>query len=518
MRTYNANREHLDYPPLTRLMMMRAVFLLVSVLSALLLGYWIGVGSWQPLSIFAVVAVVGLVSTGLQQNAWVLIPLMWALAGSIPLLPLPFSARHLAILLVLAAYIGYRVLVRASERVGWVKLDLLVGMNLLWLLMVYVRHPSGFRAFGSESIGGRPYVEAGFSALAYWLLVRLPNADRKVAWIPWLLLAGCLFTAGLQAAVYIKPSLTPMLASFYSTLDTRVYLGGGIPEVWRLYGLADVGLWMFLVLCAYFSPRTLLNPLRWPLYLALTALCCILASGFRNVLLSAVMGGAVSAFCHRGWRELVPVAIVSGLLLAVVVLGQGRWYRLPLSVQRTLSFLPGDWSPTVLADTETSSRWRFELWRTILRENWIKDPWLGDGIGYTAKSLETVGGSGGMTADVAFSGAYHNGPLTTMHCVGVVGTVFFYALLIGAAVDAVRCVRRSRRTPLFPLAVLLSSWLVWLPFHYSLIFGSFEVQLPELVMMAGLLRLLIRMLDKQALETPAGTSLASALTGGTPHA
>jgi hypothetical protein len=96
--------------------------------------------------------------------------------------------------------------------------------------------------------------------------------------------------------------------------------------------------------------------------------------------------------------------------------------------------------------------------------------------------------------------------------------VFFYALLIGAAVDAVRCVRRSRRTPLFPLAVLLSSWLVWLPFHYSLIFGSFEVQLPELVMMAGLLRLLIRMLDKQALETPAGTSLASALTGGTPHA
>jgi hypothetical protein len=94
------------------------------------------------------------------------------------------------------------------------------------------------------------------------------------------------------------------------------------------------------------------------------------------------------------------------------------------------------------------------------------------------------------------SGNLHNGPLTAIHYAGVVGLVLLYALMIAAAIHSVRCARRCRGTPLFPVAVFLATQLMWKPIHYTLLFGSYEIEPTEYMFLVGLLSLVWRMSER----------------------
>ena len=93
-------------------------------------------------------------------------------------------------------------------------------------------------------------------------------------------------------------------------------------------------------------------------------------------------------------------------------------------------------------------------------------------------------------------GGFHNGPLTAIRDVGIVGLVLFYTLMIGAAVHSVKCVHRCRGTPLFPLAIFLAIQLVWEPVHFAVVFGSYDNQLVDYLFLIGLLTLTWRMSER----------------------
>jgi hypothetical protein len=90
-------------------------------------------------------------------------------------------------------------------------------------------------------------------------------------------------------------------------------------------------------------------------------------------------------------------------------------------------------------------------------------------------------------------GSYHSGFLTAIRNVGIVGLILYYVLLIGGAWHAVRCVRFCRDTVLFPVALFAAFKLVWDPFHYAFIFGSYPDNLPETIFYVGIVRLLMDM-------------------------
>ena len=63
---------------------------------------------------------------------------------------------------------------------------------------------------------------------------------------------------------------------------------------------------------------------------------------------------------------------------------------LPPNVQRALTFLPGTWEQRYKDDAEGSTEWRVEVWKVALfTERWIKNKWLGDGLGFSAAELAT---------------------------------------------------------------------------------------------------------------------------------
>jgi hypothetical protein len=486
-------------PQIAEILIWRWVLVGLAVLSAIVVGYWIGIGEHFPLYVCAGLAVLLLVTFGMRQHAWILAVTGWIFAGNTEILPIPLSIRAVTVLLATCAYMGYRTLSKRDMRQGVHVLDGLIALNVGYLIATYIHHPVGFRAIGSEMVGGKPYLNIFIAVLAYWVIVHLPDSVKWVSRIPYFLLAGAVAITLLHVLAYVFPQLTPQLYFLYSGLDLDVYFGSmmGREGMTRLKELADFGYPMILVLCAYYPPRTLLNPTKVRFYLLLLAMACILVSGFRGIFLRAVVAFALGSALHRGWRELVLGAVAGSIFLALVVAGQGRFYSLPLPAQRTLSFLPGQWSAVAVDDAEGSSKWRFDLWQTIVRNHLIKDWWFGDGFGLTETDLMSMGHYGHYDEDLIMTGAYHSGPLTAIRYAGIVGLVLLYALMITAAFYSYQCVKLCRGTPLLPVAIFLAIGLIWQPVHYTFVFGGYDGALPQAIFDVALLRLVIRMAKRQ---------------------
>jgi hypothetical protein len=485
------------------------------------IAYWIGRGEQRLLVIIALLFAVLLSTIGLRHRAWMLILLGWTITGYTAVLPLPFSIRDIMIMLAGCSYVAFQVLSPRKMRLPWHALDIILFLNLLYLIFTLFHHPVGFHAFGSETIGARPYVNFTMAFVAYWVIVRLPDSVRTVSWAPYLLFAGVVFLTVLYVIAYVIPSLPSHLTFLYAATDINAYfsswtLRASIP---RYEKLADFGLALLLILCSYYPPRTLFHLTRVRSYMFLLSMGCILASGFRNTMLWAMAALSISCILYRNWRELL-VAMLSGtLLLGALAYGQGRFYDLPLPAQRSLSFLPGQWSPIVMADVEGSTEGRFRWWKDIIQNRLIEDWVFGDGFGALQSDIQSASSMGTFEDFVLLTGAYHSGPLTAIRYVGLIGMILLYALMGTIAYWSVVYVRRCWGTPLQPLAIFVAVQAIWSPIHYTFVFGAYDSQLPQTFLLAALLRLLIRTIKEaqpaQRLPSAASVPLGSEVVAST---
>jgi hypothetical protein len=481
---------------------------------AVLLGYGIATGQRVWLFMCVALGIFILTTLGLQRRIWVLILIGWPFYGMTPLLGLPFSLREPCIVLGCTVYIGYRVLLRHRFEVKRHVLDSLLLLNVLWIGVTFLIHPVGIRAFGAQTVGGRPIFDIFMALIAYTVIVRLPDSVKAVGRIPYFVMAGVAIIAAFNIIAYLAPGLTPYLYGLYSSVDLGVYVGEitGAALV-RLGNLGFFGGTLILLLCAYYPPWTLFNPLRPRTYVFLCGWMCIFASGFRNMLGAAVMQVGLSAWLHQGWREAAVIGVAAGLFGGALIFGQGRLYQLPLTAQRTLAWLPGKWSPEAEQEASLATEGRFLWWKRIIEEGEIKNWWIGDGFGMSMKDFAQLAGRLGRPGGeewVYMTGGYHNGPLTAIRYVGVIGLAALYALMIGSAACAVACVRRCRGTILSPVAIFLGAQLVWYPIHFTLIYGSYNLDMPQEIFLTALLRLVIRMAEEKRVALDSKPSLSAA--------
>ena len=513
MKLLGISTDDLKNPAMARAFVMRLTALLVGIALAVIVGYWLGNNQYFYLTSSVGLLVVVLIVFGMQRKAWILIPLTFLLKGGLGKLPIPLSPRDLAVLLATTSYVAYRVLSNKNLRPKPHVLDLLVGINIVYLVFTLVINPVGFLIFGSQSIGGRPVFNIFLGLLAYWVIIRLPDTVASVSRIPYYILVGATVLSGLSLFVYIVPSLTLTVASWY-TMEVGEYVQSlhGIIGIHRLKGLEYFGMQLFFILCAYYSPATLFDPRRGRFYAMLLATVCTLVAGFRSALLWLMAALVIGGWLHRRWQQLALAGFAGALLLALLTFGQGRFYQLPETIQRSLAFLPGQWSEVVVKDAEVSNTSRFELWKQVIEWGYIKDWWFGDGFGAGLEDAIATyqGGRGSFKDFVLLSGGYHNGPLSTIRYAGSCGLVLLYLLSISAAFYSYRCVNECRGTPLFPVAIYFAIQLIWGPIHYTLVFGGYDGYVPELFFQVACLRLLFRMSDKLKQNAVAKTRPAPA--------
>jgi hypothetical protein len=194
----------------------------------------------------------------------------------------------------------------------------------------------------------------------------------------------------------------------------------------RPWGLTNACLAICFYLLARFGIKGVLDlSHQWRLLLFLAMAMVSLFGGYRSFLILLVMT-CCFLFALEGLVRtrymimLVMVSLVAGALTLPFA------SKLPMSIQRSLSFLPLDISPVARASAEGSTEWRIQMWQTLLPEV-PKYLILGKGLSMNAREVEWASWKNrSQTAtDAALASDFHNGPLSVLIPFGIFGAIGF---------------------------------------------------------------------------------------------
>jgi O-antigen ligase len=129
---------------------------------------------------------------------------------------------------------------------------------------------------------------------------------------------------------------------------------------------------------------------------------------------------------HR--TKLLPIFGMLGIALALVILPQAS--RLPLTIQRSLAFLPLSLDPQAASDAKGSWDWRVEIWKAAIRQI-PKYLLLGKGYGFSADDYQFMGSDSAfhpkdpLQGGLGLSMDYHNGWISILMTFGLWGMIAF---------------------------------------------------------------------------------------------
>ncbi len=438
------------------------------------------------------------------KNIHILLAVAMSISGSIGVLPLPFSYQEMIIFASFGLTLMYAAFKKIDIETRTISLDLPMYLNLGYMITVYMRNPVGFRALGSDMVGGRPYLIVITAFLFYFAITQYKISPKLAPKMPLIIAAPAVLLSFVSMLAFKVPIIAKVVFPFWSGVGLTgsvIEAAGGTAaaqsNIVRLPGTMVVGQNTVQLLCAYFPAALFLSPMSfWPFAAFSLAMVVWLASGFRSGIL--VYGSYIFYNCwlRRRLQDLFPAALAGSIAIALLLVGQGTIFNLPVGMQRSLSFLPGNWDREAVSDAEGSTEWRLQIWGEVWNNpEFIKDRVFGDGFGFSAYDLKiqleaVLGGQGYMDGTKAqmVTGAYHNGPLSTIRYVGIVGLILYTFLQFSALVYGAKLVRRAWGTPYQPLAIFLSIPLLYLTFSFYVIFGGFDSDFPRLIFTIGLLK------------------------------
>jgi O-antigen ligase/polysaccharide polymerase Wzy-like membrane protein len=468
---------------------------LIGLVTAFVLGMFIGGGEVFNLALIGGAVILVLVIAGMREHIWLLIPMCWGLTGSVSILPVPFSVRDLVVMLVAAMAFALLALRIYRFRNRWRLIELVMFLNLGQVALVFTAHPTGLRALSSETVGARPYFNVVIAFVAYFILSNQVLSAKIARRLPVLVLIPEAITSLIVLLVRAKPTLGYVLGWFYTGFVPQVQFSEQAGGVERLN--IGSGNTIMTVLCSYFRPLSLLSPAKPLRFLFfLIGLTLVLLSGFRSQLIGVAAIFIIASYFHNGKSEAFIVFAAMTFTVTVLILFNSAIHPLPLAMQRTLSFLPGNWDSRAKRDAENSTDWRLEMWKDIPKSSqYIRDRVMGDGFGFSRAELQAMERQRYRTGDISqedfmIIGSFHNGPLSAIRFVGIVGMVLFYLLLIYSAVYAVRLIRAAEGSNFYPLTLFIGLPLIWEPFNYTLVFGAYDVALPIAIFGVGMLKML----------------------------
>jgi hypothetical protein len=457
-------------------------------------------------SLFAVIGGVTAASIffGLGRRLYLLIPICWGLTGKIGVLPIPFSIAQLVIIASSAYFIADIIFQKKTEKAPFETIDLWIWINLLYLVTVFFRNPVGFAFLGSgERVGGKPYVDIILATMAYLILSRVRITTEYARKFPLWILAVAAFSAFAGSVALLAPEVGFFLGRFYSTfVPSSLVLDIRAGET-RFGFLGALGTMIVLYVVAQTNPLSLIHIRHFgSLCIYLSGLVLSLLSGFRSSIIQISLATLLSAFLRDRFLGAVKIAFA----IIVVILGAIFWsftnIDLPLTAQRALCFLPGNWDPEAVHDAKNSSEWRFELWEIALTsDKYIHHKIFGDGFGYMrsdyerARSIEL--GYTSLTQGEAsqemflLDGDFHSGPICGIRFVGCVGLVLFLVLLFLTAVYAYKVTLTSIDTPFIICAYFICIPVLAYPFIFIFIFGSFKEDIAATIYNIGMMKMLL---------------------------
>lgn len=335
----------------------------------------------------------------------------------------------------------------------------------------------GFRAAGSATYGGKRYLLLIGAVMGFFALTSrsIPpeKANRYV---------GLFYLSGVMAVIsstlmLVNPSMYFIFLIFppdvtaMQEMSSQAYSMTS-DTISRLGGLAFASEAVFFYLLAVFGIRRLIQN-KWGFLLLLLTLVLSLFGGFRSIVVLLVVTFATVFFFEGLVRSRVlPVMLVVTILGGAILVPFAQ--RMPLSVQRSLSFLPLDLDFAATGDAQDSTNWRLRIWRTLLPEvpHYLL---LGKGYGINADELEFIEAEtrrGADTSELALlAGDYHSGPFSVIIPLGIWGMIGILWLMVASLRALYRNYRHGDSALKQINTFLLAYYLVRVVFFFF-VFGS----------------------------------------------
>lgn len=481
---------------------------IIGILFAVYAGSVIGSGQTRTLMYIACGATFVALGLALRANIWLLIPFFWYATGKLLFLPLPFTLRDIGIGIAIVWFLIFRAVRIVRTKPSYDLLDLVLGLSLTSILFAFIRNPVGTLASGSDLIGGRPYLDVTIGVGAYWVLQRSTMTVRQATLLPFIFFFNTIIITALSLGAFFFPILTPFFLTIYSGVDTSAYSQtqsiAGPDRIGRLGFLSSFGTQLSLILFSKFNPTTLLFPVYFiRLTIFAIGMIATLYSGFRSAFIFVIIAAATALLYRDKKRDLIKGILVALPLLFVLVGLQGRAFELPAAVQRTLTFLPGNWSEDAIGDSTHSVEWRTYMWKAMLSdEKYLKNKILGDGFGFSMKAFNGMmfaldrNDAFATQENFLITGGVHSGPLSAIRYVGYLGLALYLWLAIFIAKRAHQLILRAKGTPFFTLSLFIGIPAVIHPFFFCAIFGAYETDIVTSTVTIGFLKVLQRALAK----------------------
>lgn len=351
----------------------------------------------------------------------------------------------------------------------------------------------GLRSLGSAMYGGKKLVYIVAAIIAYFAI-----SSHRLEWPRASKLSGVYFLSGLTGIVsnliYIGGPAFYFLFLIFPVDHALSQAGEDFsldtgPKFSRIGGAFPAGIACLSFLLMRFGIRGLLDVTKpWRIMAALGVVALSLLGGFRSAVLIVGLLFLVQFYFEGLFRtRLVIGAVVAALLAGAVLVPTAR--HLPLSVQRSLSFLPLDIDASARAQAQGSLEWRLGMWGVLL-EQVPQYFWIGKGyaINPTDMYFAQEAHRRGLAKDyesALVSGDYHSGPLSVLIPFGIFGMIAFVWFVIASLRLLYRNYLYSEEH-LRRLNTFLLSYFVARTIFYFVGFGGLNSDLPIFVGLVGL--------------------------------
>lgn len=352
----------------------------------------------------------------------------------------------------------------------------------------------GLRSLGGSAYGGKKFVYIIAAVIGYFAL-----SSQKLDWVRAQRLASVYFLSGLTSvaanlvylagpAFYFLYLIFPVDNAIGHAVEDFT-IGSTDPKFSRMPGAAAAGTACLFFMLIRYGLRGLLDVAKpWRFVVAAGLLGLSLLGGFRSVLLLLGLVFLIQFYFEGLFRtKLVVAMLVITMLGAAVLVPTAK--HLPLSVQRSLSFLPLDIDSYARANAQGSLEWRFEMWKILMAEI-PQYFWLGKGYAVNPSDLYFAEQSirRGFARDfegALVAGDYHSGPLSILIPFGIFGVAAFVWFLVASTRLLYRnfrfCDDRLRNINVFLLSLFIARCI-----FYFVGFGALSSDLAIFVGLVGL--------------------------------
>jgi hypothetical protein len=300
----------------------------------------------------------------------------------------------------------------------------------------------GLHALSGGAGGGKKYLEVFIGIATFFALVsrKVPKEKRP-------LYIALIFLAGTPAIIGDLFPVLPAPLNYINLIippsgENTIGQEGGVAS-FRLQALGGTAGCVMVFMLVRFGLRGILWGPAWRLPVWFFCLTLTLMGGFRIVLIGMIMNLGllfVLEGLHR--TRLLPLVILGMVAVSAAVLPFAD--KLPIPLQRSISFLPVKVDPQVQIDADGSKEWREAMWRDV----WPKVPQyllLGKGYALQAEDFEYMGNGTFANGNIDTSGQglavsmdYHNGTLSTLMPFGIWGMISYLWLSAASLFVVVR--------------------------------------------------------------------------------